>query len=447
MSKYPKDFLWGVACASYQCEGGWDADGKGLNIWDEFCHDGGHIRGGDTGDVACDSYHRFREDVALMKQHNIQAYRFSVSWARVIPDGAGAVNEAGLDYYSQLIDELLANGIEPMITLYHWDLPSALQDKGGWVNRDIVEAFGRYAGILAERFKGRVSKYMTLNEPQCAARLGYGMGEHAPGLKLSEEKVAQVFHHLCLSHSAAYRAIKAAAGEDTQVGVASCGGLYYPEHDTPAGREAAYRATFDLSRDDWAFTFNIFLDPICLKKYDESAPECLKRFAAAMDPADWDLMEKPDFIGINVYNGHAVDETGANVPRYPGFPLTGCKWPVTPEVMHFGPLNIARRYGLPVYITENGQSCNDRIHMDGQVHDPERIDFLHRYLLELSKAVKEGLDLRGYLQWSFLDNFEWSSGYGERFGIVYVDYRTGQRIPKDSARWYAKVIETNGECL
>ena len=449
MSKYPKDFIWGVACASYQCEGGWDADGKGLNIWDEFCHDkaGGHIRGGDTGDVACDSYHRFREDVALMKQHNIRAYRFSVSWARVIPDGDGAVNEAGLDYYSQLVDELLANGIEPMITLYHWDLPSALQDKGGWLNRDIVEAFGRYAGILAERFKGRVSKYMTLNEPQCAARLGYGVGVHAPGLKLSEEKVAQVFHHLCLSHSAAYRAIKAAAGEDTQVGVASCGGLYYPEHDTPAGREAAYQATFDLSRDDWAFTFNIFLDPLCLKKYDASAPDCVKHFAATVDPADWDLMEKPDFIGINVYNGHEVDDAGANVPRYPGFPLTGCKWPVTPEVMHFGPLNIARRYGLPVYITENGQSCNDRVHMDGQVHDPERIDFLHRYLLELSKAVEEGLDLRGYLQWSFLDNFEWNSGYGERFGIVYVDYRTCQRIPKDSARWYAKVIETNGECL
>lgn len=449
MSKFPKDFLWGVACASYQCEGGWDADGKGPNIWDDFCHDkaGRHIRNGDTGDVACDSYHRFREDVALMKRHNIRAYRFSVSWSRVIPDGDGAVNEAGLVFYDQLIDELLASGIEPMITLYHWDLPSALQDKGGWLNRDIAKAFGRYAGILAERFKGRVTKYMTLNEPQCAARLGYGRGEHAPGLKMSEEKVAQAFHHLCLAHSAAYRAIKAAAGPDTQVGAASCGGLFYPAHDTPANREAAYKATFDLSRDDWAFTFNIFLDPLCLKKYDETAPECVRRFAATVDPADWDRMEKPDFIGVNVYNGHAVDEKGENVPRYPGFPLTGCKWPVTPEVMRYGPANIARRYGLPVYITENGQSCNDRIHMDGQVHDPERIDFLHRYLLELSKAVEEGLDLRGYLQWSFLDNFEWSQGYDERFGIVYVDYRTGERIPKDSARWYAKVIKTNGECL
>ncbi len=448
MNRFPKDFLWGVACASYQCEGGWDADGKGPNIWDDYCHDRTHphIKNGETGDVACDSYHRFREDVAIMKAHNIRAYRFSISWARVIPDGDGAVNEAGLAYYDALIDELLKNGIEPLITLYHWDLPSALQDKGGWVNRAIVDAFGRYAGILAARFKGRVKKYMTLNEPQCAARFGYGLGVHAPGLTLSEEKVAQVFHHMCLAHSAAYRAIKA-VDDTAQVGVASCGAMCYPEADTPAGREAAYKAMFDLQRDDWAFTFNIFLDSLCLKKYDETAPACVKRFADTIDPADWALMEAPDFIGVNVYNGHAVHENGENAVRYPGFPVTGNKWPVTPEVMRYGPANIAKRYGLPVYITENGQSCNDRIHLDGQVHDPERIDFLHRYLLELSKAVQEGLDLRGYMQWSFLDNFEWNSGYGERFGIVYVDYRTGARTPKDSARWYAHVIETNGECL
>lgn len=449
MSRFPKDFLWGVACASYQCEGGWDADGKGLNIWDEFCHDTAHhhIKDGATGDVACDSYHRFREDVALMKAHNIQAYRFSVSWARVIPDGDGAVNEAGLKYYEDLVDELLANGIEPLVTLYHWDLPSALQDRGGWLNRDIVEAFGRYAGIFAGRMKGKVKKYMTLNEPQCAAAFGYGIGIHAPGWTVSEEKVAQVYHHMCLAHSAAYRAVKAAAGEDVQVGVAPCGRLTYPEKDTPANREAAYKATFAMPADDWMFTFNIFLDSVCLKKYADDIPESVQRFAATMDPADWSLMEAPDFIGVNVYNGKMVDETGAYVARYAGFPQTGCRWPVTPEVMHYGPLQIAQRYGRPVYITENGQSCNDRIFMDGQVHDPDRIDFLHRYLLELSKAVAEGMDLRGYMQWSFLDNFEWNRGYDERFGIVYVDYRTEERIPKDSARWYAKVIKTNGECL
>ena len=448
MSRFPKDFLWGVACASYQCEGGWDADGKGPNIWDDFCHDaaGKHIKNGDTGDVACDSYHRFREDVALMKAHNVQAYRFSINWARVIPNGDGAVNEAGLRFYDELVNELLANGIEPLITLYHWDLPSALQDRGGWLNRDIADVFGRYAAVIAERFRGRVSKYMTLNEPQCVAALGYGTGEHAPGLKLSEEKVAQVFHHLCLAHSAAYRAIKA-VDPSALVGTVSCGRLNFPEKDTPESREAAYEATFRLAEGDWAFTYGIFLDPLCLKRYDDSAPAAVKRFAAGVDPHDWELMETPDFIGINVYNGVAVDEKGEPVRPYPGFPRTAMKWLVTPEVMHYGPMNIARRYGLPVYITENGQSCNDRIHLDGKVHDPERIDFLHRYLLELSRAVEEGVDLRGYMQWSFLDNFEWSQGYDERFGMIYVDYRTCERTPKDSAGWYAGVIRTNGECL
>ena len=447
MIGFPKDFLWGVACASYQCEGAWNADGKGPNIWDDFSHAPGNVKNGDTGDVACDSYHRFREDVALMKRHGIRAYRFSISWARVIPDGDGAVNEAGLKFYSDLVDELIANGIEPLVTLYHWDLPSALQAKGGWLNRDIAGAFGRYAAVVAECLGGRVRKFMTINEPQCIAFLGYGVGVHAPGLKLDEESVAKVFHHLCLAHSAGYRAIKAACGDEVQVGAVTCGRLCVPEEDTPAGRDAAYDASFRLAERDWAFTHNIFLDSLCLKHYDASAPEAVKRFAATIDPADWSLMETPDFIGINVYNGNLVDATGAHVKRYPGFPLTANKWKVTPEVMHYGPLNLHRRYGLPVYITENGQSCNDRIYLDGQVHDPERIDFLHRYLLELNKCFDEGVDLRGYMHWSFLDNFEWSEGYDERFGIVYVDFRTGERTPKDSARWYAQVIESNGACL
>ncbi len=449
MSRFPQGFLWGAACASYQCEGGWDADGKGPSIWDEFCHDaaGRHIKNGDTGDVACDSYHRFREDVALMREHNIRAYRFSVSWARVIPDGDGDVNEPGLRYYEELVDELLANGIEPLATLYHWDLPSALQDKGGWLNRDTVEAFGRYAGIFAERMKGKIKKYMTLNEPQCIAGLGYGDGRHAPGLVLGEEKVARVYHHLCLAHSAAYRAVKAAAGADAQVGVVSCGRLTYPQKDTPENRQAAYEATFALREHEWINSFNIFLDSVCLKRYADELPEPVRRFAETVDPADWELMETPDFIGVNAYTGVMVDETGEPVKPYPGFPLTGCKWRVTPEVLHYAPVQLAKRYGLPLYITENGQSCNDRIFLDGQVHDPDRIDYLHRYLLELAKAVAEGVDLRGYMQWSILDNFEWGEGYNERFGIIYVDYRTGRRIPKDSARWYAKVIETNGECL
>lgn len=446
MSKFPKNFLWGVACASYQCEGAWDTDGKGRNIWDDYCHDTTHqnIKDGDTGDVACDSYHRFREDVALMKAHNVQVYRFSISWARVIPDGDGDVNEKGLQYYDDLVEELLANGIEPWITLYHWDLPSALQDKGGWLNRDIVKTFGRYTRVIAERFKGRVTHFMTINEPQCVAQCGYLNGNHAPGWKLSWEMVAQVYHHICLAHSEAQRVLKEVCGPDTLVGAVPCGSLAYPEVDTPEGREASYHASWDLSH---GWNFNIFLDPLILHRYDDSANDSIKRFAKTIDPKDWDLMEKPDFLGLNIYNGFAVNEKGEPVKRAPGAPVTACKWPVTPEVMRYGPQHIFRRYGIPMYITENGLSCNDKVYLDGKVHDPERIDFLNRYLLELSKGIEDGAPVGGYLQWSFLDNFEWGQGYSERFGLIYVDYTTCERIPKDSAAWYAKVIESNGEIL
>ncbi len=449
MAHFPKDFLWGVACASYQCEGAWNEDGKGPNIWDDFCHDvkGKHVKNGDTGDIACDCYHRWKEDVALMKALSIRAYRFSVSWARIIPDGSGEVNEQGFAFYDNLVNELLANGIEPLITLYHWDLPSALQLRGGWLNPEIEQWFGRYARIIAEHFKGRVTKYMTINEPQCIVGLGYGAGVLAPGLKLSEENLARIYHHICLCHSEAQRQIKAAAGTEVQVGIVPCGRLCFPDRDTPENREAAYRATFDLSGEGWAFAHNIVLDSLILKRYDESAPEAVRRFADTIPQAEWDRMETPDFIGINVYRGGRVDEKGRPVKLPRGYATTACKWEITPEVMHYGPLNMYRRYHLPIYISENGLSCNDIIFLDGQVHDPERIDFLHRYLLELSKAVEEGADLRGFMQWSFLDNFEWASGYDERFGIIYVDYPTLRRIPKDSARWYAGVIESNGETL
>ena len=446
MVQFPSDFIWGVACASYQCEGGWDADGKGPNIWDDFCHreGGSPVKGNDNGDVACDSYHRYREDIALMKRHNVKAYRFSIRWARVMPDGDGALNEAGLAYYDDLVNGLLENGIEPMITLFHWDLPSALQYRGGWLNREIVDIFARYADVVARRFAGRVKRYMTINEPQCIA-LGYYSDAMAPGWRCPDEDVARVFHHIALAHSAAMRAIKA-VDPDAQVGLVPCGRLCFPREDTPAGREAAYRASFDLSG-RWMFNFNIIMDSVILRRYVESAPALVKKFAAIIPKGDWEAMMAPDFIGVNVYHGTMVDAEGRDIDAAPGAPLTACKWGITPEVMHYGPMNLYRRYGLPIIITENGLSCNDIVFRDGQVHDPKRIDFLHRYLTELAKAIAEGVPVLGYLQWSFLDNFEWASGYSERFGIIYVDYATLARIPKDSARWYAKVIETNGACL
>lgn len=450
MSRFPENFIWGTACASYQCEGAWDADGKGRNIWDDFCHEKGmgHVFGDQTGDTACDSYHRWREDIALMKEHNIRVYRFSISWARVIPDGDGEVNPAGLKFYDDLVNGLIEAGIEPYVTLYHWDLPSALQMKGGWLSRDTVTAFGRYARIVAEHFKGRVKVYMTLNEPQCVAGLGYWTGAHAPGLKLSEEKVARVFHILALAHSEAYRQVKAAAGPDVTVGVVTCGRLCYPAVETPECIEASYKATFDMADEKgWIFTTSIFLDSLILRRYDENVAEPVKRFAATVPQSDWDLMEKPDFIGINSYQGDAILPDGSYAVYPDGGPMTAFKWKITPEVLHYGPVHLYRRYGLPLMITENGLSCNDHVFLDGQVHDPDRIDFLHRYILAVSRAIADGVPLMGYLSWSFLDNFEWASGYSERFGMIYVNYQTFERIPKDSARWFAQVIAANGENL
>ena len=447
MTRFPSDFIWGAACAAYQCEGAWNEDGKGPSIWDDFCHALGEprVKNGDTGDTACDCYHRVEEDVALMKAHNLKAYRFSISWPRVIPDGDGEVNEAGLAYYDRLVDALLAAGIEPMPTLYHWDLPSALEARGGWRNRQIADWFARYAEIIARRFLGRVKRIMTINEAQCVVALGYGMGTLAPGLKLPDEELARIYHNVALAHSAAQRAIKAVS-KDIQVGFVPCGEINFPQDDTPEACEAAYRATFALTH-RWDFRFNIVLDSLMLHRYEDTAPAAVQKFAATIPASDWDLMEAPDFIGINIYNGTEVGLDGEPTPRAPGRPLTACKWPVTPRVMHYAPLFLYRRYGLPMYISENGLSCNDMIFLDGLVHDPKRIDFLHRYISELAKAIEEGAPVLGYLHWSFLDNFEWASGYDERFGLVYVDYPTQRRIPKDSAAWYAKVIETNGDCL
>ena len=447
MIRFPSDFIWGAACAAYQCEGAWNEDGKGPSIWDDFCHALGEprVKNGDTGDTACDCYHRVDEDIALMKAHNIRAYRFSISWPRVIPDGDGAVNEAGMAYYDRLVDALIEAGIEPMITLYHWDLPSALELRGGWRNPQIAGWFAHYAEIVARRFAGRVKRIMTINEAQCIVGLGYGAGIHAPGLRLPEEELARLFHHVALAHSAAQRAIKAVS-PDFEVGFVSCGALCYPRNDTPAGREAAYRASFEMDR-YWTFNFNIVLDSLVLRRYDDSAPEAVCRFAATIPDGDWALMEAPDFIGINIYYGQEVDDAGRPTPHRPGCPVTACKWVIAPKVMHYGPLSLYRRYGLPMMITENGLSCNDVVCLDGAVHDPERVDYLHRYLAGLSEAIREGAPVKGYLHWSFLDNFEWNSGYDERFGLIYVDYATFERIPKDAARWYAKVIETNGACL
>ena len=491
--QFSDNFVWGAASAAYQIEGGAFEDGKGPSIWDHFSHVPGKTFNGHTGDIACDAYHRAEEDLDLMQSLGIRHYRFSLSWPRIFPDGTvngvnganGAIgvnemsgsggapssscnglNPAGLAYYDRIVDGCLSRGITPWITLYHWDLPLALYHKGGWMNRETADRFAEYAAFAAAHFKGRVTNYITINEPQCAIGLGMGNGLHAPGLQLDPQTLFRCWHNLLLAHGLAVRSIRSQV-PDAQIGASSTGALAYlhempsddPQRDTEkAGEtpEALRTASFcSLPLDVnpvYYFNHQWFFDPVFLGHYPDDPHNPWSAYAGSIPGEDLQIISAPiDFAGLNIYNGHGLvqDETGQYVveEKYPGYPRTALKWPVTPEVLYWGPRLIFERYHVPVYITENGQSCNDRIFLDGSVHDPDRIDFLHRYLRALKKACLDGLPVRGYFHWSFTDNYEWHSGYDDRFGLVYIDYRTMERMPKDSAAWYSEVIRTNGENL
>lgn len=445
---FPKEFAWGVASAAYQIEGGASEGGRTPTIWDTFSHTEGKTFGGHTGDVAADHFHRFAEDIALIEKLGAKHYRFGVGWTRILPQGRGVVNSEGLAFYDKIVDLCLQKGITPYITLYHWDLPQVLEDEGGWLNRATAEAFAELAAAVAAHFKGRVKHYFTINEPQCIVALGYGNGLHAPGKRLPQQEQFWAMHHTALAHGLAALAMRK-IDPALKIGVATTGRLCYPEPDTPENRRAAEEATYALFDDDWGFVHHWYLDAVVFGRYPE-APGCfLDDMAKRVPLEDWPLIHQPpDFIGLNIYNGSAVkageDGRPEYVRKYEGYPRTALKWPVTPEVLHHGVLSLYNRYKLPLVISENGQSGNDRIFLDGKVHDPDRIDFLHRYLAELEKAIVAGADVRGYFHWCFTDNFEWHSGYEDRFGLVFIDYPTQRRIPKDSYYWYSGVIKNNG---
>lgn len=448
---FAKDFVWGAASSAYQTEGSPRADGGGESIWDVFCRRPGAVADGFDGSAATDAYRRYEEDIACAAQMGLGAYRFSVSWARVDPYGDGRWNGEGFAFYLRMLQACRAAGLEPYVTLYHWELPQALEDAGGWRSRETARAFARYAAEAARRFSGLAENYITLNEPECTVKLGHGTGVHAPGLRLPEARQLLVLHHQLLAHGLAAAAIRETC-PGVCVGIAATGRLCWPGTDSPADVEAACSATFATPDSDWAFTYQMVLDPVCFGHYPENCGPGLRRMTAALPAEDLAVIHiRPDFIGLNIYNGHAVCAgTGKRpvyVPRPRGCAVTALKWPVTPLVMNWGVRFLWQRYGRPIYITENGQSCNDRIFLDGCVHDPDRIDFLHRYLLALRAAAEGGADVRGYFHWALTDNFEWSEGYRERFGLVYIDYVTGARIPKDSAAWYAETVRANGENL
>jgi len=448
---FSKDFLWGAASSAYQTEGAPFEDGKGASIWDTFSHLPGTTFESDNGNSACDGYRRYADDIALMAAMGMKAYRFSVSWPRVDPQGDGVISERGLAYYDRVIDCCLSHGIEPYVTLYHWDLPQALEDKGGWQNRDTCRAFARYCGTISEHFRGRARHYFTLNEIQCVVLLGNSHGIHAPGKKLPTKELFSIWHNLLLAHGLAFREIKQADPSAT-VSLASTGRLCYPETASAADLEAARRQTFAVSDDDWMFTHQMALDPVILGKYPDTGGSVLQPLIDAVPYSELDLIRTGvDCLALNIYNGSRVREGKGGLPEYvpnpSGCRRTAMKWPVTPEVMEYGPLFMWERYGKPVLITENGVSCNDFLYADGKVHDADRIDFLAQYLRSLRLCAEHGVPIEGYFHWAFTDNFEWDRGYGERMGLVYVDYATQKRIPKDSAAWYARVLGENGENL
>jgi len=441
---FPKGFLWGAATAAHQIEGSPMADGAGPSIWTRFAHTPGMTLNGDTGDVACDHYRRWKEDVKLMADLGLQAYRFSVSWSRILPEGIGRVNQAGIDFYSRLVDELLANGIEPLLTLYHWDMPAALDDKGGWLNRDCADWFAEYGSVLYRALDGRVKKWVTLNEPWVITDGGYLHGALAPGHK-SKYEAPIASHNLMRAHGAAVKAYRAEGKHE--IGLVVNIEPKYPSTDSAADAAATQRAH--------AYMNEQYLHPALLGRYPPELKDIFGDAWPDFDPKDFELIVQPlDFVGINYYT-RSVTKAAETYPlnaaavRQPLGTYTETGWEVFPQGLTDLLLWFKRTYGdLPVYITENGAAFFDPpVAEKGRICDPLRINYLHKHLNAVRDAIEAGVDIRGYMVWSLLDNLEWSLGYSKRFGIVHVNYGTQERTPKDSARFYSGVIASHGGTL
>ncbi|MBP3542066.1 MAG: beta-glucosidase [Clostridia bacterium] len=446
---FKKNFIWGAATASFQIEGA--ADKRGDSIWDVFCRQEGNVFQGHDGTVACDHVNRFREDVALMKELGIRNYRFSISWPRVLPEGVGQVNEEGLQFYSNLVDCLLANGIQPYVTLYHWDLPQALMAKGGFMNPDFPLWFENYTEVVAKKLGDRVKHFFTFNEPQCCVGLGYFVGVHAPGIKnLPLDTMVPLVHRFLKAHGLAVQKLRQVV-PGVKISIVPCGAAAVPATADPADRKAAYDHYFSCGKNNY-FSVSLYMDPVVLGKYPDEYLAYAEKYLPTGWQEDMALISQPiDFVSVNLYYGDRIRQ-GADgkpevLPHAVGEPRTDIGWGIEPEALYWASTMLYQRYQLPIVIAENGMSCHDVVSLDGKVHDPNRIDYLNRYLLGLRRAAEEGVDVMGYFQWSLMDNFEWGHGYSQRFGLIHVDYQTQKRTPKDSAYWYGQIIATNGESL
>jgi beta-glucosidase len=465
--RFPDGFVWGTATAAYQIEGAVGEDGRGPSIWDTFCHQPGRIVDGTTGDVACDHYHRFRDDVALMGELGLPSYRFSVAWPRVVPAGSGPANPAGLGFYDRLVDALLERDITPLLTLYHWDLPQPLQDAGGWTNRETATRFAEYAAVVAGALGDRVPTFTTFNEPWCTAFLGYSSGVHAPGITDNAASLAAA-HHLNLAHGLGAAALRDTLPPGAQVSITLNLAHVLPATDSDADRRAAQHVD--------AVSNRVFLDPILRGRYPDDLLTDLRHVTdwSFVRPGDEAAIARPvDVLGVNYYTptrvAAATDELRAAVERrwtndpssttgpsaYPGTdlalavpqegPYTAMGWRIDPPTLTDLLVRVARDYpGIPLVVTENGAAFGDAVSGDGVVHDGDRIDYLRAHIGAVHEAIARGADVRGYYAWSLMDNFEWAWGLSRRFGLVHVDYESLVRTPKDSFGWYRDVIARNG---
>jgi beta-glucosidase len=442
--RFPDDFLWGCATASYQIEGGAAEDGRQPSVWDTFSKTPGKVANGDTGDVADDSYHRYKEDIRLLKGLGVKTYRMSVSWPRVFPDGTGTPNEKGIAYYERVIDELAAAGIDPYVTLFHWDLPQALEDRqGGWESRDTSKAFADYAAFVARRLSDRVRHFCTINEFSCFTDDGYASGRKAPGKRLDAARVNQIRHNGLLAHGLGVQALRSSARPGTKIGLAENARICVPAIESEAHIEAARKAMRELNAP--------FLTAVLEGRYPDSYLERCGAGAPKFTADDMKAIGSPvDFVGLNAYTPTYVVASsggaGFTVPARPSsYPRMASSWLIVgPEIAYWAPRHMAEIWNVKdVYITENGCSSDDVVASDGHVYDTDRVMYLRNHLVHAHRAVSEGWPLRGYFLWSLLDNFEWADGYTKRFGIVFVDYRTQKRIPKLSADFYREVIRRN----
>jgi beta-glucosidase len=441
---FPDGFRWGTATSSYQVEGAAQEDGRGPSIWDTFTQEPGRIRDGSNGQTSVDHYHRYKEDVALMKWIGAQTYRFSIAWPRVFPEGRGKANPKGLDFYDRLVDELLAAGIEPFATLYHWDLPQALQDRGGWESRDTAEAFGDYASYVASKLTDRVRQVFTINEMQTFVEHGHNSGVFAPGLKLDRARLNQVRHHAVLAHGLAVQAVRASGRRGTKLGPAENIATALPAIETVENIRAAELATRELN----APYLTVMLEGRYTDAYLANAGADAPRFT----PQDLKtISSKVDFVGLNVYapSQYVLASEAApgfvEVPLQESHPHMASPWlTLGPEVLYWAPRHAANLWKVKdIFITENGASASDEPAADGTVYDVDRVMYLRNCLMHLQRATAEGVPVRGYFLWSLLDNFEWADGYATRFGVVHVDYATQKRTPKLSASFYREVIARN----